>query len=717
MAEGIFKLSNHFKPAGDQPKAIEALLAGLKKGMQKQTLLGATGTGKTFTMANIIAAEQKPTLVIAHNKTLAAQLASEFKEFFPENAVHYFVSYYDYYQPEAYLPVTDTFIEKDAQINKEIDRLRHASTQSLLTRRDVIIVASVSCIYGLGSPVEYEKTNLRLSRGQNISRTELMERLVSIHFTRTNADLEPGSFRAVGNRVEVMPISDTFVYSIELGTGGGFSQSSGRSAQPDIQKSSSGSSIVSMLKIDPVSSRILSEESDIFIFPAKHFITNQSERERAVKTIEAELKVQLAQFEAEGKLLEAERLRRRTNYDLAMIREVGFCSGIENYSRHLSGKAAGEPPETLFSYFPSTRRSLGKGGQEIKVPDFLLFIDESHVTIPQLQGMYAGDASRKGTLVEYGFRLPSAKDNRPLKFNEFEERIGQVIFTSATPAKYEREHSEQVVEQIIRPTGLVDPLVEVRPILESGEYHGQVQDFIHEAETEIKKGGRVLATTLTKRMAEDLSTYLKERKIKAEYLHSDIKTIERIQIITKFRKGEFDVLVGVNLLREGLDMPEVSLIGILDADKEGFLRSEVSLIQTIGRAARNVNGRVILYADTITGSMDRAIGETNRRRETQLAYNKKHGITPQTIQKAIKDITADMESDHSRAVSEELAFDLGVFSEGGKKPTKRAMKGTMSKLIKLKEQQMKQAVKMLEFETAALLRDEIKILREKIDAK
>ncbi len=693
MAEGIFKLSNKFAPAGDQPKAIESLVAGLKKGMQKQTLLGATGTGKTFTMANIIAKEQKPTLVIAHNKTLAAQLASEFKEFFPENAVHYFVSYYDYYQPEAYLPVTDTFIEKDAQINKEIDRLRHASTQSLLTRRDVIIVASVSCIYGLGSPVEYEKTNLKLSRGQKISRTELMERLVSVHFTRTNADLEPGSFRALGNRVEVMPISETFMYSVTLGANG----------------------IESILKIDPVSSKIIADEAHIFIFPAKHFITSANERERAVKTIEAELKAQLSHFEVEGKLLEAERLRRRTNYDLAMIKEVGFCSGIENYSRHLSGKAPGEPPETLLSYFPST--TLGAGPNAKKAPDFLLFIDESHVTIPQLQGMYAGDASRKQTLVEYGFRLPSAKDNRPLKFNEFEERIGQAIFTSATPGKYEHGHSEQVVEQIIRPTGLVDPEVTVRPILESANFSGQVQDFIHEAEMEIKKGGRVLATTLTKRMAEDLSTYLKERKIKAEYLHSDVKTIDRIKIITEFRKGKFDILVGVNLLREGLDMPEVSLIGILDADKEGFLRSEVSLIQTIGRAARNVNGRVILYADTITGSMERAMKETNRRREIQVAYNKAHGITPQTIQKAIKDITADMETDHERAVNEELALDLGIFTEDGKKPTKRVLKGAMGKLIKLKEQQMKEAVKILDFETAAILRDEINILREKTGVK
>ncbi len=603
-----FELSDHYKPAGDQPKAIKSLLQGLKDGEQFQTLLGGTATGKTFTMANIIQDIQKPTLVIAHNKTLAAQLASEFKEFFPNNAVHYFVSYYDYYQPEAYMPVTDTFIEKDAQINKEIDRLRHATTQSLLTRKDVIIVASVSCIYGLGSPVEYEKENFKIEKGMKISRTEVMERLISIHFTRTNADLESGQFRALGNKVEIMPVSDTIQYMIEF----------------------SGNTISSILKIDPVSSRILNEEETIYIFPTKHFITNADEKERAINDIKHELDQQLKHFEIEGKLLEAERIKRRTSYDLAMIREIGYCSGIENYSRHMSGKMVGEPPETLLSYFP--HKADGS-------PDFMLFIDESHVTLPQLHGMYAGDASRKQTLVDFGFRLPSAKDNRPLKFEEFKARIGNTIFVSATPGKYELEHATKVVEQIIRPTGLVDPLVEVRPILENGDYHGQVHDFIKESEIEIAKGGRVLATTLTKRMAEDLTDYLKEKKIKAAYIHSDIKTIERIQIITQFRKGEFDMLIGVNLLREGLDMPEVTLIGILDADKEGFLRSEVSLIQTIGRAARNSNGRVILYADNMTGSMDRAIKETKRRRDIQLAYNKKHGITPMTIQKKILDIT------------------------------------------------------------------------------
>ncbi len=684
---GVFNLQPKFEPAGDQPEAIEQLNIGLHRGMAMQTLLGATGTGKTFTMANIIALHDKPTLVIAHNKTLAAQLAAEFREFFPNNAVHYFVSYYDYYQPEAYLPVTDTYIEKDASINKEIDRLRHASTQSLLTRKDVIIVASVSCIYGLGSPAEYEKVNIKIVRGMKMNRTEIMKRLLSVRFERTNADLTPGTFRAVGNRVELMPISETYMYALEL----------------------SGTTIDRILKIDPVSSHILSEEESIFIFPAKHFITNDDDKERALKSIQKELKEQLALFEKEGKLLEAERLKRRTNYDLAMIREVGYCSGIENYSRHLSGKKAGEPPETLLSYFPHK-----KDGS----PDFLTIIDESHVTLPQLQAMYAGDQARKNNLVEYGFRLPSAKDNRPLKFDEFEQRIGQTIFTSATPALFEHDNSEQIVEQIIRPTGLVDPAVEVRPILEDGEYGGQVQDFINEIEKEVAGGGRVLATTLTKKMAEDLSAYLKERKMNAEYLHSDVKTIERIKILTEFRKGKFDVLVGVNLLREGLDLPEVSLIGILDADKEGFLRSEVSLIQTIGRAARNVNGRVILYADHITGSMERAISETARRRDIQLAYNKKHNITPKTIEKKIHDIAESMESEHDKAVANELSLDLEVLmsmNEAAAKSTpKRGKKGSknpIEELIKMKEDQMKETVKVLDFETAAILRDEIKVLK------
>ncbi len=716
MAEKIFKLHSPFKPAGDQPEAISQLLKGLDKGMKKQTLLGATGTGKTFTMANVIAEHNKPTLVIAHNKTLAAQLAQEFREFFPDSAVHYFVSYYDYYQPEAYMPVSDTYIEKDAQINKEIDRLRHASTQALLTRKDVIIVASVSCIYGLGSPAEYEKVNLKLEIGMKMDRMSLMKKLIAIHFSRTNADLTSGTFRSIGSKVEFMPVSDTLMYQIEM----------------------EGGKITRIVKVDPVSSQILKEEENIFIFPAKHFITEDSLKKKALVSIKKELDMQLKHFEKEGKLLEAERIKRRTNYDLAMLKEVGYCNGVENYSRHLSGKKEGEPPETLLSYFPHSRSDLKNSkGLTLGTPDFLTIIDESHVTLPQLQGMYAGDASRKKTLVEYGFRLPSAKDNRPLKYEEFKERIGQVIYTSATPSEQERTESDQIVQQIIRPTGLVDPETIIRPVGEKGSYKGQIQDFIAEAENTIKRGFRVLATTLTKKMAEDLSTYLKDKKIKAEYLHSDIKTIERIQILTKFRKGDFDVLVGVNLLREGLDLPEVALIGILDADKEGFLRSETSLIQTIGRAARNAEGKVILYADVLTGSMERALGETKRRRDVQLTYNKKHGITPKTILKKIQDITEELESDHAKAVNAELNLDLEVFKRAyakelkdnkpkvSKKDGVTEVKLTMSdeertnlvyeKIIKIKEKEMGKAVKELDFETAAILRDEIGVLRERMD--
>ena len=705
----VFK--SEYQPSGDQPDAIVALTDGIKKGMQKQTLLGATGTGKTFTMANVIEKIQKPTLVIAHNKTLAAQLAQEFETFFPDAAVHYFVSYYDYYQPEAYMPITDTYIEKDAQINEEIDRLRHASTQALLTRSDVIIVASVSCIYGLGSPEEYAAMNVGLQLDQEISKRDLMEQLVRVHYSRTTADLTSGQFRAVGNRVDVMPVSEKYMISIVF----------------------SGNQIGLIQVIDPVTSTILETPEHVFLFPAKHFLTEGEKKEKAMKVIEKEMKDQVKKFEKEGKLLEAERIKRRTQNDLAMMREIGYCSGIENYSRPLSGKGPGEPPETLISYFPHDKN--GK-------PEFLTMIDESHVTLPQLHGMYAGDASRKKTLIEFGFRLPSAADNRPLKYDEFEKRIGQVVYVSATPSKLEIETSEQVVEQIIRPTGLIDPVVEVRPVVATGTlpeksprsssskipspddsaspqsglisslkrgdissdfvYPGQIQDFIAETEAEIKKGGRVIATTLTKKMAEDLSEYLKERKIKAEYLHSEIKTIDRIQIISEFRKGSFDCLVGVNLLREGLDMPEVSFIGILDADKEGFLRSETALIQTIGRAARNVDGRVILYADNITGSMERAIGETQRRRDKQIAYNTKHGITPMSIKKTIRDITEGMLSDHDKAVSASLAIDAQLFSDNPKE------------LIKIKEVQMNDAVAELDFETAAILRDEIQIIKEKI---
>lgn len=667
-----FNLKSDWPPAGDQPKAIKELLAGLKKGMRAQTLLGVTGSGKTFTMANVIASVGKPTLVIAHNKTLAAQLAQEYKEFFPNNAVHYFVSYYDYYQPEAYMPTTDTYIEKDAQINEEIDRLRHASTQALLTRKDVIIVASVSCIYGLGSPVEYEKENMRLSLGQKIDRKTLMQKLINIHFSRTNADLTPGTFRSIGSLIEIMPVSEKVAWSITLGAIG----------------------IDTINKVDPVSQKIIDTPESIFIFPAKHFITNEAEKTRAIKKIKSELEAQLKKFEKEGKLLEAERLKRRTTYDLAMIREVGYCNGIENYSRHMSGREAGSAPDTLLSYFPRT-----KDGK----PDFLTIIDESHVTIPQIGGMYAGDQARKKTLVEFGFRLPSAMDNRPLRDTEFHERVGQMIFTSATPSVYEKENSEQVVEQVIRPTGLIDPEISVRAILEKGNYKGQIQDFISETKTAIKKGGRVIATTLTKKMAEDLSEYLKGEGIKTEYVHSDIKTLERIQILTQFRKGTFDCLVGVNLLREGLDLPEVTLIGILDADKEGFLRSETALIQIIGRAARNVEGKVILYAETVTGSMERAISETNRRREIQIAFNEKNGITPKTILKEIKDITEHLETEHMKAVRMNIDIDSKVFHKDPKK------------LLKLKEKEMSKAVKELDFETAAIMRDEIIILREQLE--
>ncbi|MBI2120812.1 MAG: excinuclease ABC subunit UvrB [Parcubacteria group bacterium] len=662
-----FKLKSKWQPAGDQPKAIAALIKGLSDNMPAQTLLGVTGSGKTFTVANVIAAVQKPTLVIAHNKTLAAQLAQEYQEFFPENAVHYFVSYYDYYQPEAYMPITDTFIEKDAQINAEIDRLRHASTQSLLMRKDVIIVASVSCIYGLGSPEEYEKENLKLAAGDLYDRRELLNKLISIHYERTNADLEPGQFRSIGGRVEVMPVSERVVFHITLENG----------------------RIAEILKTDPVSGSALETPKIIFLFPTKHFLAEEGKLKTAIAAIRAELKIVLKQFEKEGKLLEAERIKRRTTYDIAMMQEIGYCSGIENYSRHLSGKKEGEPPETLLSYFPH---------KEDGSPDFLTIIDESHVTLPQLQGMYAGDQSRKKTLVEFGFRLPSAKDNRPLTYSEFSKRIGQVIYTSATPGNMEKEESEQTVEQVIRPTGLIDPEVFIRPILAGGKYGGQIPDFISEAERVIKKGGRAIATTLTKKMAEDLSTYLKEKGIKAEYLHSEVKTIDRIKVLTEFRRGTFDVLVGVNLLREGLDLPEVTFIGILDADKEGFLRSETSLIQIIGRAARNVEGRVVLYADHITGSIERAISETNRRRKIQMEYNEKHGITPQTITKTIHDITESLESAHAKAVNANLAIDGQIFGKD------------LAKLLKLKRKQMSEAVKELDFETAAILRDEIKML-------
>jgi len=724
MSKKVFKLKSSYSPAGDQPKAISELIAGLKKGMRKQTLLGATGTGKTFTVANVIENFNKPTIVIAHNKTLAAQLAQEFREFFPEAAVHYFVSYYDYYQPEAYMPVTDTYIEKDAQINKEIDRLRHATTQSLLTRPDVIIVASVSCIYGLGSPEEYQKVNLKIKKGMKIGRLDLMKKLIEIHFERTNVDIISGTFRSIGSKVEVMPVSETFVYQIEFEKG-----------------------IISRIaKVDPVSSHVLKEETEIFLFPTKHFIADKDQINMAIKKIKKELAGQIKKFEKEGKLLEAERIKRRTSYDLAMIKEIGYCNGIENYSRHMSGKEEGEPPETLLSYFPK---------------DFLTIIDESHVTLPQLGGMYAGDASRKKTLIEFGFRLPSARDNRPLKYDEFDARVGQTIFVSATPSEREKSMSGQIVEQIIRPTGLIDPQIIVKPVSANislvspdekahtnhsdikdfeemyshpeSDYPGQIQDFIIEAEKTIKKGFRVIATTLTKKMAEDLSIYLKDKGIKAEYLHSEIKTIERIQILTSFRRGDIDILVGVNLLREGLDLPELALIGILDADKAGFLRSETSLIQTIGRAARNVEGRVILYADVMNDGLNNAIRETNRRRAIQIAHNKKHNITPKTIIKNIKDITEELEDKHKKAVGAEIDLDIELFKKAFTKDKSNKGKGeresiknlllsdddrnknVYEKIIKIKEKEMNKAVKELDFETAAILRDEIIILKKKLE--
>lgn len=666
-----FKLKSNYKPAGDQPKAIKALTSGLQKNERHQTLLGVTGSGKTFTMANVIANQDKPVLVIAHNKTLAAQLAQEYREFFPDHAVHYFVSYYDYYIPEAYIPGTDTYIEKDADINEEIDRLRHASTQALLTRRDTIIVASVSCIYGLGNPEEYLSVHIKIEKGDTLTRQDLMRKLVNIFFERTNADLKPGKFRALGNVVEVVSASEEIIWRIEF----------------------SDNKVKRISTIDFITRKVLDDPKSVFIFPAKHFVTPEDQREKAIKSIKEELNNRLKELKKEGSLLAYERLKRRTRYDLAMIKEVGYVKGVENYSRHLSGKNPGEPPDTLLSYFPHT-----KDGK----PDFLTIIDESHVTVPQIRGMYFGDQSRKKTLVKYGFRLPSALDNRPLQFSEFEKRVGNLLYTSATPGEYELEHSKKegkVVEQIIRPTGLIDPELTIRPVISKGKYEGQIQDLIQEVEKTTKKGERSIATTLTKKMAEDLSEYLLERGIKAKYLHSEIKTLERIKILTDFRKGEFDCLVGVNLLREGLDLPEVSFIGILDADKEGFLRSETSLIQTIGRAARNVAGRVILYADHMTGSLKRAVDETNRRREIQLAYNKKHNITPQTIIKKIHDITDQIDTQHKKTVRQMLTVDAELVK---KKP---------KTFIKEKEKQMKDAVKVLDFETAAILRDEIKELK------
>jgi len=666
-----FEISTDKTPAGDQPKAIKALVGGIKAGNRAQTLLGVTGSGKTFTAANVIQQVQKPTLVIAHNKTLAAQLAQEYRDFFPNNAVHYFVSYYDYYQPEAYMSTSDTYIEKEAQINEEINRLRHASTQALLTRDDVIIVASVSCIYGLGSPEQYKSKLLSLGIGFNINRSDMLRTLVDMQFERTNADLTPASFRAVGNTIEIMPTNERVIYRLSF----------------------SGITIAKITKIDEITREIISEPQVFHLFPAKHFVTPEAERILAIEDIAEELKTQLAKFKKEGKLLEGERLKRRTQHDLALMREIGYCNGIENYSRHFDRRKAGEAPFTLLSYFP--HKSDG-------TPDFLTIIDESHVTIPQLNGMYAGDRSRKDNLVEFGFRLPSAVDNRPLRFEEFQTRVGQQIYTTATPGKFEmaalKKEKLKPVEQVIRPTGLVDPEIELRGIVETDSYPGQIKDFIAESEKVISGGARVLVTTLTKRMAEDLAEFLEEKKLKSKYIHSDVDTLERIEILTDFRKGKFDCLVGVNLLREGLDLPEVELVAILDADKAGFLRSETALIQTIGRAARNIKGRVILYADGMTDALNYAVQETNRRRERQLKYNKTHGITPKSIVKEIKSITDQMRTTHDETVETLLKIDVELFKKNPKK------------VLKEKRRQMEEAVAILDFESASIIRDEIKYL-------
>ena len=643
-----FELNANVTPAGDQPKAIEALVEGINKGLKHQVLLGVTGSGKTFTAANVIAQVQKPTLVIAHNKTLAAQLTSEFRHFFPKNAVEYFVSYYDYYQPEAYMPNSDTYIEKEAQINDEIDRLRHAATQALLSRKDVIILASVSCIYGLGSAEEYQKATLVLTRGDKVDRDAVIDKLVFLQYQRNDVELARGDFRARGEIIEVMPSNATTLVRIKL----------------------DGDTVSDIQEIDHVTGTVTATPRFVVIYPSRHFVTPPEKIDGALSSIETELKDRLKVLEKENKGIEADRLARRTLYDMEMIREIGYCNGIENYSRHFDGRAPGATPNTLMDYFP-------KG--------FLTIIDESHVTVPQIGGMYNGDKARKEVLVDYGFRLPSAKDNRPLRFPEFEKKVGQTIYTSATPGNYELEKTEQTVEQVIRPTGLVDPEIIIRPL------DNQVGDLMERAKERVKREERVLVTTLTKKMAEDLTDYFTERGIRVRYLHSGIETLERIEILRDLRKGTFDVLVGVNLLREGLDLPEVSLVGILDADKEGFLRSDRSLIQTIGRAARNVQGQVVLYADNITGSLKRAIDETNRRRTIQEAHNKKHHITPTTISKEITSI-----------VEQELSESVGL-----DKIETQLAKSNIESLIKEKERQMKLAAQELQFELAAILRDEV----------
>ena len=649
----MFKLHSEYKPTGDQPQAIEYLSNGIKQGKKFQTLLGVTGSGKTFTMANIIQSVQKPSLVLAHNKTLAGQLYSEFKEFFPENHVEYFVSYYDYYQPESYIPSSDTYIEKDASINDEIDKLRHSATASLFESKDVIIVSSVSCIYGLGDPIDYENMIISLRPGMQKSRDEVLKKLIKMQYTRNEIDFKRGTFRAKGDIVEIYP-SDQSESAIRVEFWG-----------DEIEKIS---------EINPLTGKAIGTRNHVMIFPNSHYVTTKEKMDRAIGTIEEELEERIKFFKDQGKLIEAQRIEERTNFDIEMMKETGFCQGIENYSRHISGRKTGSPPFTLFDYFPK---------------DFLLLIDESHATIPQVRAMYNGDKARKDSLVNYGFRLPSAYDNRPLTFKEFEERINQVVFVSATPADYEKEHSkDNVVEQIIRPTGLLDPKIEVKPI------ENQIDDLIEQIRERTVRNERVLVTTLTKKMAEDLTDYLKNIDIKVNYMHSDIKALERMEIIRNLRLGEFDVLVGINLLREGLDIPEVSLVAILDADKEGFLRSERSLIQTIGRVARNTNGKVIMYADELTDSMEKAISETNRRREIQMKYNKEHGITPQTINKSVRDTI-------KATVLEDVSTEYDIKEE----------QNIEEIITKLTDEMLKCASKM-EFEKAAELRDKIKELQD-----
>ena len=649
----MFNLVSSYKPTGDQPEAIEYLSKGIKDGKKYQTLLGVTGSGKTFTMANIINKVQRPTLVLAHNKTLAGQLYSEFKEFFPENRVEYFVSYYDYYQPESYIAQSDTYIEKDASINDEIDKLRHSATLSLFETRDVIVVASVSCIYGLGDPIDYQEMMMSLRPQQSVSRDRVMKKLVTMQYSRNEIDFKRGTFRAKGDILEIYPSS---------------------TSEAALRIEFWGDEIEKISEINPLTGRAIGTRAHVLIPPASQYVTSKDKMERAIVTIEQELEERIKYFKEQNKLIEAQRIEERTNFDIEMMKETGFCQGIENYSRHMSGRKPGSPPYTLFDYFPK---------------DFLLLIDESHATIPQVRAMYNGDKSRKDSLINYGFRLPSAYDNRPLKFNEFEERINQVVFVSATPADYEKEHSkDNVVEQIIRPTGLLDPKIEVKPVT------NQIDDLIEQIRIRAEKGERVLVTTLTKKQAEDLTEYLKSLDIKVNYMHSDTKALERMEIIRNLRLGEFDVLVGINLLREGLDIPEVSLVAILDADKEGFLRSERSLIQTIGRAARNTDGTVIMYADELTESMEKAISETNRRRRIQMEYNEKHGITPKTIQKSVRDSI--------KAVQTE---DIEVEFKDNKDED---IKDTISRLT---DKMLEHASKM-EFEQAAELRDRIKELEK-----